>query len=77
MPAQQRAGRDNPMQTQAFRLHPDNAASTARSVHSSRGFAFARCSTATSCRSTGISVSFDADDLANSTSQENTATANR
>jgi hypothetical protein len=55
----------------------DNAASTARSVHSSRGFGFTRRSTATSWRRTSISAFFDADDRASSASQDSTATANR
>jgi len=55
----------------------DNAASMARSVHSSRGLGFTRRSTATSWPRTRISVSFDADDRASSASQDSTATPNR
>ncbi|MFE2992578.1 hypothetical protein [Streptomyces sp. NPDC059262] len=61
----------------AFGSILDNAANTARSVHSSRGFGLARRKSATSWRSTSISAFFDADDLASSTSQDSTATANR
>lgn len=61
----------------AFGSILDNAASTARSIHSSRGFGLARSKTATSWRSTGVSASFGADGLASSTSQDSTAAANR
>jgi hypothetical protein len=51
----------------------DNAASTARSDHTSRGIGFAR-NTATSCRNTKISASFHADDRASNTNHDNTRT---
>lgn len=60
-----------------FGSNRDNAASTARSVHSSRGVGFARRKTATSRRSTSISAFFAACELANSASHDMTATANR
>jgi hypothetical protein len=55
----------------------DSAAGTARSVGSSRGFGLALRKTATCWRSTGISVFFDADDPADSVSQDSMAAANR
>jgi hypothetical protein len=54
-----------------------NAASTARSVHSSFGFGVVRRNTATSCRSTRISAFSAACDLVNNASHDSTATANR
>jgi hypothetical protein len=55
----------------------DNAASMARSVHSSRGLGFTRRSMATSWRRTRISASLDADDRASSASQDSTAAPDR
>ena len=52
----------------------DRAVSTARSSQPSRGFELPRRDTATCCHSASISASFDAEDLAGSTSQDNTTT---
>jgi hypothetical protein len=77
VPPQQRAWDEIRRSRNAVGSILDNAANTARSVHSSRGFGPARRKTAISWRSTSISACFDVDDLAGSASQDSTATANR
>jgi hypothetical protein len=54
-----------------------SAAITARSLHIGPGRPTWRRNTATSCRSTNISTSFDADDRANSANHDKTVTKNR
>ena len=61
----------------AFGMILANAASTARSVQDMRGLGFVRRSTATSCRSAGISTSLDDEDRASSASQDSTVTSSR
>jgi len=61
----------------AFGKTRASAASTARSVQDKCGLGSARRSTATSCRSTSISASLDADDRASNASQDTTVTSSR
>jgi len=61
----------------AFGKTRASAASTARSVQDKCGLGLARRSTATSCRSTSISASLNADDRASNASQDTTVTSSR
>ena len=54
-----------------------SAASTARSLQDRRGLGVTRRSTATSCRSAGISASLDEDERASNASQDTTVTSSR
>ena len=54
-----------------------SAASTARSLQAKRGLGVARRSTVTSCQSTSISASLDAEDRASSASHDTTVTSSR
>jgi hypothetical protein len=77
VPAQQRAQGHDPARPHAFGKTRASAASTARSVQDKCGLGLARRSTATSCRSTSISASLDADDRASNASQDTTVTSSR
>ena len=61
----------------AFGKTRPNAASTARSLQDKRGLGVARRSTVTSCRSTSISASLDAEDRTSSASHDTTVTSSR
>jgi hypothetical protein len=69
MPAQDRSRGDKPVVVQCLRQPSDQRGQDRPSAQSSRGLGLPRRSTATSCRNTSSSASFDAVERASSTSQ--------
>jgi hypothetical protein len=69
VPAQDGAGRDQPVPPQPCRHKPGERGEDRAAAQSSRGQGLARRSTATSCRGTSSSASLEADDRLSRTSQ--------